>query len=123
MKMRTKQKQANFRADSRLSPTLRNNLSDFVGSGFDRGHLAPAGDHKTTQENLTETFLLSNTSPQVNTLLELGGHSAVTWHMELVGTPMRLPCAGTSPSPRPHPSICCLPVVCYLSLTLVPNLG
>ena len=37
----------------------------FQGSGFDRGHLAPAGNHKQNQELCNETFLLSNIAPQV----------------------------------------------------------
>lgn len=59
--------QSYFRPDSRLEPPFRSNLSDYSGSGYDRGHLAPAGDHKTTQANLTETFLLTNMAPQVQT--------------------------------------------------------
>ncbi len=35
------------------------------GSGFDRGHLAPAGNHKQSQEHCDETFFLSNIAPQV----------------------------------------------------------
>ena len=38
----------------------------FQGSGFDRGHLAPAGNHKASQELCNETFLLSNMAPQVS---------------------------------------------------------
>eukprot|EP00903_Cladosiphon_okamuranus_P018902 g17385.t1 len=53
-----------FRSDSRLQSLFRSSLEDYVGSGYDRGHLAPAGDHKTTQANLTQTFLLSNMAPQ-----------------------------------------------------------
>jgi len=38
---------------------------DFAGSGLSRGHLAPAGAHKTSQKALDETFLLSaNIVPQ-----------------------------------------------------------
>ncbi|CAN0214010.1 unnamed protein product [Scytosiphon promiscuus] len=57
-------KKSPFRPDSRLQPIFRSSLSDFYESGYDRGHLAPAGDHKTTQANLTQTFLLSNMAPQ-----------------------------------------------------------
>ncbi|CAN0417923.1 unnamed protein product [Pylaiella littoralis] len=57
-------KKSPFRPDSRLQPLFRSSLSDFYESGYDRGHLAPAGDHKTTQAKLTETFLLSNMAPQ-----------------------------------------------------------
>ncbi|CAM9291424.1 unnamed protein product, partial [Sphacelaria rigidula] len=55
---------ASFKADSRLQPLFRTELSDYRGSGLDRGHLAPAGDHKTTEEYLKETFLLTNMAPQ-----------------------------------------------------------
>ena len=34
-------------------------------SGFDRGHLAPAADHKDSQKAMDDTFYLSNMSPQV----------------------------------------------------------
>ena len=34
-------------------------------SGFDRGHLAPAANHRLNQEVCNETFLLSNMAPQV----------------------------------------------------------
>ncbi|CAM9354612.1 unnamed protein product, partial [Hapterophycus canaliculatus] len=57
-------KKSPFRPDPRLQPIFRSSLSDFYESGYDRGHLAPAGDHKTTQANLTQTFLLSNMAPQ-----------------------------------------------------------
>lgn len=39
-------------------------LIDYKGSGFDRGHLAPAGDMKISYEAMSETFYLSNISPQ-----------------------------------------------------------
>ena len=35
------------------------------GSGYDRGHLAPAADHKGSQKAMNSTFNLSNISPQV----------------------------------------------------------
>ena len=37
---------------------------DYTGSGFDRGHLCPAGDMTRTDEAMTETFYMSNMSPQ-----------------------------------------------------------
>jgi endonuclease G len=37
--------------------------SDYSGSGYDRGHLVPAGDFKCCQELLTETFSMSNIAP------------------------------------------------------------
>jgi endonuclease G len=39
-------------------------LIDYIGSGFDRGHLAPAGDMKSSLEAMSESFYLSNITPQ-----------------------------------------------------------
>lgn len=39
--------------------------SDYKGSGFDRGHLAAAGNHKYDQKHIEETFYLTNMAPQV----------------------------------------------------------
>ncbi|MFK7969139.1 MAG: DNA/RNA non-specific endonuclease [Bacteroidia bacterium] len=41
-------------------------LSDYKRSGFDRGHLMPAGDAKFDYNAMSETFYLSNMSPQRN---------------------------------------------------------
>ena len=54
----------NFFEDTSLPPTARARLSAFTGSGFDRGHLAPAADHRSTPDALHATFSLSNVSPQ-----------------------------------------------------------
>lgn len=40
--------------------------ADYRGSGFDRGHLAAAANHKWTQKAMDDTFYLSNVAPQVN---------------------------------------------------------
>ncbi|PKQ68966.1 DNA/RNA non-specific endonuclease [Raineya orbicola] len=37
---------------------------DYAGSGFDRGHLAPAGDFTGNEQMMHETFAMSNMSPQ-----------------------------------------------------------
>lgn len=42
----------------------RATLADYRNSGFDRGHLIPAGDCKASEEKMGETFLLSNICPQ-----------------------------------------------------------
>jgi endonuclease G len=39
-------------------------LADYKGSGYDRGHLCPAADMKLNEVSISETFFLSNMSPQ-----------------------------------------------------------
>lgn len=39
--------------------------ADYTRSGYDRGHLAPAGDFNTSPDDKQETFYMSNISPQV----------------------------------------------------------
>ena len=54
----------NFRSDTNVW-TLSASLSDYRGSGYDRGHLAPAGDMQWDEQAMSESFLMSNMSPQV----------------------------------------------------------
>lgn len=53
-----------FCADPDLSAGARSELSDYRGSGYDRGHLVPAGDMKRSHQVMSESFLLSNMVPQ-----------------------------------------------------------
>ena len=53
----------NFRPDRRLNKNERTELKDYIKTGFDRGHLAPAGD-MTSEISMKESFLLSNIIPQ-----------------------------------------------------------
>jgi len=53
-----------FRPDTSIF-TGSADLSDYRGSGFDRGHLAPAGDMTWDMQAMSESFLMSNMSPQL----------------------------------------------------------
>lgn len=39
-------------------------LTDYVGSGYDRGHLCPAADMSFAEDAMSDTFYMSNMSPQ-----------------------------------------------------------
>jgi len=54
-----------FREDSDIPSHLGSTPSDYRHSKLDRGHVAPAGDFKSDQQAMNETFLMSNISPQV----------------------------------------------------------
>ena len=52
-----------FREDYKVK-TGSASLSDYKGSGYDRGHLAPAADFKWSSTAMSESFFMSNMSPQ-----------------------------------------------------------
>ncbi|XP_075691306.1 endonuclease G, mitochondrial [Rhinoderma darwinii] len=53
-----------FKDDDSVHPYHRATNSDYRGSGFDRGHLAAAANHRWSQTAMDETFILSNVYPQ-----------------------------------------------------------
>ena len=53
----------NFREDYSVS-TGSAKPSDYKYSGYDRGHLVPAGDMRLSYKAMSESFLMSNISPQ-----------------------------------------------------------
>ncbi len=57
-----------FRPDPDLLPGSRAELEDYRGSGYDRGHNAPAAAFKRSEAAMSATFLLSNMSPQTSSL-------------------------------------------------------
>ena len=54
----------NFRPDYRLPEMFRVDLQDYSGSGLDRGHLVASANQRREEIQNSETFLLSNMSPQ-----------------------------------------------------------
>lgn len=60
----TDRSHAEFCEDKTLHEYFRSHPADYRGSGYDRGHLAAAGNHKLRQQDVEQTFVLSNISPQ-----------------------------------------------------------
>ena len=54
----------NFRSDYRVPSMFRADLADYKNSGFDRGHLVASANQREVAIQNSETFLLSNMSPQ-----------------------------------------------------------
>eukprot|EP00879_Flechtneria_rotunda_P013643 GHRR01014251.1.p1 GENE.GHRR01014251.1~~GHRR01014251.1.p1 ORF type:complete len:441 (+),score=151.04 GHRR01014251.1:1605-2927(+) len=57
--------QSQFYEDQGLEQRFRSKLEDYHSSGYDRGHMAAAANHRASQNAMNDTFTLSNVSPQV----------------------------------------------------------
>ncbi len=58
-----------FRPDDRLPKGWKRvTPSDYTGSGYDRGHLAPSADRSASVEGMSQTFLMTNMTPQTGDL-------------------------------------------------------
>lgn len=61
----TAKRQGDFRPDATLpSDWYRVRPSDYIGSGFDRGHVVSSEDRGRTIQNNSATFLMTNMLPQ-----------------------------------------------------------
>jgi len=63
-----------FSEDQSVPSIFRATNKDFYKSGFDRGHLAAAANHRANSTWMEETFLLTNISPQTPSL------NQITWN-------------------------------------------
>ncbi len=66
-----------FREDP-LVKTGSATLEDYKGSGYDRGHLCPAGDMKMSEKTMSATFYMSNMSPQLPSFNRIGWRNLET---------------------------------------------
>lgn len=62
--VRSAARKDDFREDPEVPAQYRVTLKDYVGSGLDRGHMAPAADFMNSVQMMSESFLLTNMMPQ-----------------------------------------------------------
>ena len=75
----------NFRPDPLLPPDWQIRPSDYLRSGYDRGHVCPSGDRTATEEDNDATFVMSNMLPQTAALNQHLWKSLEDYSRELVG--------------------------------------
>lgn len=74
-----------FKEDSRITALAsRTKPDDFKGSGYDRGHMVPAGDCQQSQQAIDETFTMANICPQDGVLNKGFWSSFESWVRYLV---------------------------------------
>jgi endonuclease G len=58
-------RQNDFRPNPDLPPGFKRvTPTDYTGSGYDRGHLCPSADRSSSEDANSETFLMTNMTPQ-----------------------------------------------------------
>mgnify|MGYP004483902493 FL=1 len=62
-----KLKRGDFEDDMDM-PSPKGTKADYFNTGFDRGHMCPAGDNKWNQKAMDECFLMTNMCPQTHAL-------------------------------------------------------
>ena len=58
------QRSNNFHGDLAMDEKVRVETFDYNGSGYDRGHMCPAGDNKNSARAMDESFCMTNICPQ-----------------------------------------------------------
>lgn len=64
----TIERSSKFFADPKISQLYRVDYFDYKGSGYDRGHMCPAGDMKWSETAMHDCFYMSNMCPQEHAL-------------------------------------------------------
>lgn len=58
-------RQGQFKQHPNIASDIQANNSDYVHSGYDRGHMAPAGDMRKDSVAMAQSFYLTNMVPQL----------------------------------------------------------
>lgn len=79
------ERQNDFRPDPNLPKNFaRITPADYTGSGFDRGHLCPSADRSGSQESNSQTFYMTNMTPQTPDLNRNVWNDFETYSRDLV---------------------------------------
>ncbi len=79
------ERQNDFRPDPNLPKNFaRITPADYTGSGFDRGHLCPSADRSSSPETNSETFYMTNMTPQTPDLNRNVWNDFETYSRDLV---------------------------------------